>query len=453
MNSEKSSSTLGQAGQEPAARPAGQKRTNFRWWLAFFAMLMTFMSYIDRINLAVTTPAIIKELHFTKVQIGTFQTVFFLCYALFQIPSGTLTEFFGHRRIVPLALTWWSVFTSLTAFCRGFSTWIVVRGLFGIGEAPIYPGLNAAFSYWFPRRERGRAVGMMVMGAKFGPAVGIPTATLIMLHWGWRSVFVVFGVIGVLIALAYYLLLRTHPGESRFVNQAELEYIADGQKEIPTATKIMPPWKDLLHSSQVWAVGAQFATADYIQYVFIAWLPVYLLEAHHFSLKQMGFAAALPELSFAFGTIACGIASDYLIGKGLAGAKSRAWFAGSGLFFCGVGLALTALADNKWLTVLGLSFSLMSLGLTMNSAWTTCTDLAGMFSGTVSGWMNFWGNIIGGIAPMLTAWIATHYGWQAAIFATASTGLIGAICWLFVKPHKPLQYQSLAVKQAAASRA
>jgi ACS family glucarate transporter-like MFS transporter len=107
-----------------------------------------------------------------------------------------LTEFFGHRRIVPLALTWWSVFTSLTAACRSFSTWIVVRALFGIGESPIYPGLNAAFTYWFPGRERGRAVGMMVMGAKFGPAVGIPAATLIMLHWGWRAVFVVFGAGG-----------------------------------------------------------------------------------------------------------------------------------------------------------------------------------------------------------------------------------------------------------------
>lgn len=251
MSSEESASSLQLQSVAAKTGKTGQKRTNFRWSLAIFAMLMTFMSYIDRINLAVTTPAIMKELHFTKVQIGTFQTVFFICYALFQIPSGTLTEFFGHRRIVPLALTWWSVFTSLTAVCRGFSTWIVVRALFGMGEAPIYPGLNAAFSYWFPRRERGRAVGMLVMGAKFGPAVGIPAATLIMLRWGWRSVFVTFGALGVVIALAYYLLLRTHPSESRFVNEAELEYIADGQAEIPVATKTMPPWKDMLRSGQV----------------------------------------------------------------------------------------------------------------------------------------------------------------------------------------------------------
>jgi len=447
MSSEKSSPSHEAPVTDLAIKPMRQKRSNFRWSLAVFAMLMTFMAYADRINLAVTTPEIIKELHFTKIQIGTLQTIFFLCYALCQIPAGTVTEFFGHRRIIPLALAWWSVFTSLTAFCRDYSTWIVVRGLFGVGEAPIYPGLNTAFSQWFPRRERGRAVGMMVMGAKFGPALAIPAATLIMLEWGWRSVFVIFGAVGVFIALAYYLLLRTHPRESRFVNEAELEYIADGQAEIPSATKVMPPWKDLLRSSQVWAVGAQFTAADYIQYVFIAWLPVYLLEAHNFTLKQMGFAAALPELGFAFGTIACGVISDYLIGHGLADAKSRAWFAGLGLFFCGVGLALTALSTGQWMTVLGLTLSLMSLGFTMNSAWTTCTDLAGKFAGTVSGWMNFWGNIVGGAAPMITAWIATNYGWQAAIFTTASTGLVGAACWLFVKPHKPLQYRSLETKR------
>ncbi len=438
--------------QEEKTGPVKQKRTNFRWSLAIFAMMMTFMAYIDRINLAVTTPAIIQELHFTKVEIGTFQTVFFICYALFQIPSGTMTEFFGHRRIVPLALTWWSVFTSLTAFCSSFTSWIVVRAMFGIGESPIYPGLNGAIAKWFPRIERGKAVGLMLMGAKFGPALGIPAATLIMIEWGWRAVFIIFGAVGIVIAIGYYILIRNHPDESKYVNAAELKHIKDGQTGTEVGSKIMPPWKDLLRSKQVWAVGAQFAMADYIQYVFIAWLPVYLLEAHHFTLKAMGFAAALPELGFAFGAIACGVISDHLIKKKLTsfGSKSRAWFGGGGLFFCGVGLFLTAIADDKWVTVLGLTMSLMSLGFTMNAAWTSCTEMAGKFAGTVSGWMNFWGNLIGGAAPMITAWIATQYGWQAAIFATASTGIIGGICWIFVRPDKPLQYPSLETRKQKA---
>ena len=124
-----------------------------------------------------------------------------------------------------------------------------------------------------------------------------------------------------MIALIYYLMLRTYPRESRFVNEAELQHIADGQVATDT-TKLMPPWKDLFRSSQFWAVGGQFAMVDYIQYVFIAWLPVYLLEAHHFSLKQMGFAAAMPELGFALGNLLCGVISDRLIGQEDCGIQS-----------------------------------------------------------------------------------------------------------------------------------
>ena len=235
---------------------------------------------------------------------------------------------------------------------------------------------------------------MMVMGSKFGPVVGIPAATMIMLYWGWRMVFYVFGGVGIFIAIAYYLLMRTHPRESRFVNEAELVHIADGQTAVPVATKVMPPWKELLRSGQLWAVGAQFAMVDYIQYVFIAWLPLYLLEAHHFSLKQMGIWAALPELGSAAGLIVGGVVGDYLVGKGLA-ARSRAWFGALGLVFCSLGLALTALSSQKWIVLLGLTFALLSLGVTINFSWTSCMDLGGKFSGTVAGWMNTWGNLVG----------------------------------------------------------
>ena len=438
------------AEKEISAAAAPGKKTNFRWILAVFAFLMTLVAYLDRVNLAVATPAIMKEFHFTKVQIGMLQSVFFFFYALFQVPSGTLTEFFGHRKIVSLSLAWWSLFTCLTATCRSFPAWIVVRGLFGIGEAPVYPGLSAAFADWFPKRERGKAVSFMVAGAKFGPVLGIPLATLITVHWGWRAAFVSFGAAGLVLAAAYYLLLTAYPHESRFVNQAELAHIADGQRIASAAKKVMPPWNDFFHSGQFWAIGAQFTTAVYINYVFLAWLPVYLLEAHHFSIKQMGFAAALPELAFALGNIFCGVLSDHLIGKGMIGAKSRAWFGGIGLLLCCVGLYGTAMADSKWMTILCLSFALASLGSTMNASWTICSDVAGNFAGTVSGWMNFCGNLVGAAAPLITGWVVTRYGWQAAIVCTAAAGILGAVIWIFVKPDQPLKHRYSESASAAA---
>ncbi|MGA2960664.1 MAG: MFS transporter [Candidatus Korobacteraceae bacterium] len=425
---------------EAAPSVPSVKRTNYRWMLAVFAMLMIFMNYVDRVNLAVAAPSIMKELHFTKVQLGFFQTVFFLSYALFQIPSGTLVEFFGHRRVVPISLVWWSLFTSMTATCRSFGTWVVVRALFGIGESPAYPGLNSAIFHWFPKRERGRAVGIMLLGSKIGPVCGIPAATMLMIHFGWRSVFWIFGGIGFFIAIAYYLMIRTYPHESRFVNQAELEHIADGRPlAAPADKKTLAPWSQFLRSVQFWCIGGQLGTANFVQYVFIAWLPVYLLEAHHFSLKAMGFAAAIPEFAFAVGVIICGLATDYVIGRKLADSKARAWFGGIGQLFCCFGLYLTAMSDGKAPTIFWLSVALASLGFSMNSTWTSASDLGGKFSGSVSAWTNFMGNLIGGMAPMVVAWVATGYGWKAAIMVTAVAGLVGATCWAFVRPHRPLK--------------
>ena len=416
------------------------KRTNYRWVLAFFAMLMIFMNYIDRVNIAVAAPSIMKELHFTKVQLGFLQTVFFLAYALSQIPSSTLIEYFGHRKVVPISLAWWSAFTSLTALCHTFGSWVVVRALFGIGEAPAYPGLTSAFYNWFPKSDRGRAVGIMLLGSKLAPVFGIPAATLLMIHFGWRSIFWVFGAIGLLIALAYYLLLTTYPHESRFVNQAELEHIADGKPLVaPNQKKPLAPWGQFLRSPQFWCIGVQLGMANFVSYVFIAWLPVYLLEAHHFSLKAMGFAAAIPELAFALGNISSGLFSDYLIGHKIATSRARAWLGGSGHLFCCFGLYLTAISDTKVTTIFWLSVALAFLGFAMNASWTSASELGGIYSGSVSAGMNFLANLLGGMAPIIVAWVATGWGWKAAILVTALSGIIGATCWIFVRPDRPLK--------------
>jgi ACS family glucarate transporter-like MFS transporter len=420
-----------------------QKRTNYRWVLAILAMLMTFMSYMDRVNLSVATPQIMQELHFTKMDIGWIQTVFFLCYALFQIPSGTITEWLGHRKVLPFALAWWSIFTALSSGCQQLWTWLVVRGLFGMGEAPIFPGINAAFANWFPKTERGKAVGFMLMGSHSGPIIGLPLSVLIMVNWGWKSIFIIFGLLGLVVALGYYVLIRTYPHESPFVNAAEAQYIEAGRGFITDEKKIMPPWKDFFSSSQFWAIGAQLGMANYISYVFVTWLPLYLIEARHFSLKEMGFAAALPSLGMVVGNWTCGIISDYLVQRGVERSKIRTSFACLGLLLCCGGLYLTATAADKWLTVMWLSFALACLGCTMNSAWTSCTDLGGRFSGTVSGWMNFCGNFVGATAPPITAWVVTNYGWDSAILATSIAGIIGAIIWLFVKPGVPLRHRHL----------
>ncbi len=416
-----------------------QKRSNYRWMMLFFALLMMFMSFMDRVNLSIATPSIIKEFHFSMVQIGMLSTAFYIPFALFQIPSGMAAERWGHRLVVTLAVVWWSVFTALTTMCTKFSSWFFVRAMFGFGESPICPGLNYAFSRWFPRQERGTASIGIVSGSCFGQIVGLPLSVIIMVHWGWRAIFIIFGAAGIICAIAYYVLLRTHPSESSFVNAAELKYIVDGQDSSGTK-RGSAPWSSLLKSSQFWAIAAPAIATNFTNMVFIAWLPLYLLEARHFSLKTMGYAAALVFAGPAIGGVVGGVIADTVVRKGWGSARVRAYLGCLALLLCTGGLYLTATVTDRWATVWCLSFSLMCMGISFNSQWASAQDIGGRFAGTVSGWMQGWGQGIGGcVGPVLIAWIATHYSWRAGILLTAMICVFGATGWLFVKPDVPLK--------------
>lgn len=413
------------------------KATQFRWFLAVLMFLISFISYMDRVNLSVAAPVIMQEFGFDKVQLGLLQTAFFIGYALMQIPGGIASELFGHRLVITIAASFWSVFTALTAACNSFTMFACVRGLFGVGEGPLAPTFGRFVYKWFSPNEKARGAAFLLGGVFFGPVVGPSVTVMLMLAFGWRSVFVIFGAIGLVLAAAWYYFATESPRNSKYVNAAEADLIEEGMEPVQ-AKKEMAPWRDFMTSAQFWAVGIQFFITDYIMYVFLAWLPLYLMEAQNFSLKSMGIAASFPWAALCAVTFATGYMSDKLIAKGVSKHRVRTWSGVVGLAICCVALYLGAIAKTPFMNVLWLTISLGSLGLTFNAGWAACIDLSGKFSGSVSGWMNFWGNLGGVAAPTLTAWIATTYGWQAAIVTTAAFAVVGMFAWLFVKPELPL---------------
>ena len=125
------------------------KMSNFRWKVAWLIFIVSFVSYMDRVNLSVATPVIMKEYGFDKIDMGLIQSFFFAGYALMQVPGGMMAEKFGHRITGSLAVIWWSVFTALTAVAKGKFSFAAVRFLFGMGEGPIYPAFAIAIFRWF----------------------------------------------------------------------------------------------------------------------------------------------------------------------------------------------------------------------------------------------------------------------------------------------------------------
>ena len=414
------------------------KASQFRWFLAALMFLISFISYMDRVNLSVATPEIMKEFNFSKMDMGLLQTAFFVAYSLMQIPGGIMSELFGHRIVVTTAVTFWSIFTSLTAACNSLFMFIAIRSLFGIGEGPLAPSFGRFVYRWFNKNEKARGTSFLLGGIFFGPVVGPAATVALMLCFGWRSVFVIFGAAGIILAAAWYYFATESPRDSKFVNEAEIAYIEGNNTEAAQPKKELAPWRSFLISSQFWAIGIQFFITDYIMYVFLAWLPLYLMEAQNFSLQKMGIAASFPWAALCIVTFATGYVSDKLIAKGASKHKVRTLSGIVGLTICCITLYLGAIATTPIMNILWLTFSLGSLGLTFNAAWAACIDLGGKFSGSVSGWMNFWGNLGGVAAPTLTAWVATHYGWQSAIIMTSAFAILGMVSWFFVKPERPL---------------
>lgn len=417
-----------------------QATTNFRWKLAGLMFFISFISYMDRVNLSVATPTIMQELGFSKMDMGFIQTAFFVGYALMQIPGGIMSEFWGHRRVLAIAATWWSVFTALTGACGNFTSFVVARSMFGVGEGPMAPAFGRFIYRWFNSNEKGRASSFMLSGVFFGPVVGPTLTVALMMAFGWRSVFIIFGSVGLILAGLWYYFAKDMPQESKFANAAEVNYIEEGLN-IHSDKKELAPWRAFLGSSQFWAIGIQYFITDYIMYVFLAWLPLYLMEAQNFSLQKMGIAASFPWAALCIVTATGGYVSDKLVAAGVSRHKSRTLFGIAGLIVCCITLYLGAVATIPWMNVLWLTISLGSLGFTFNASWAACLDIGGKFAGSITGWMNFWGNLGGIAAPIATAWIATNYGWEAAILATAASAVVGIIAWLAVKPDVPLVLQ------------
>lgn len=421
------------------SRLDGEKRTNFRWKIAFLIFLISFVAYMDRVNLSVATPVIMQEFGFTKIDMGFIQTCFFVGYALMQVPGGMLAERFGLRKTGSGAILWWSIFTVLTACAKGKISFAAIRLAFGLGEGPVFPSLGAATFNWFNQREKGKASSSILLGTFFGPVVGPMATVALIAAMGWHWVFIIFGLIGVILAWIWHRYACDNPKDSPYVNEAEARYINEGRSE-DSMKKEVAPWRTFLRSSQFWAVGIQFMVVDYIMYVFLAWLPLYLTEVHNLSLKSMGVWASFPWIALMAMVFVAGYVSDHLAnGKNAERQYTmRTITAMAGVAITSLGLYIAANTPSAEMNIFWMSVSLGALGFSMSASWSTVISLGGKYTGSVSGWMNLWGNIGGVLAPIVTAALVTSYGWNQAFIITSLFGIIAIVAWLFVKPGKQL---------------
>ena len=267
------------------------------------------ITYMDRVNLAAAIPVIQKDLGFSMVTIGWIFASFRWGYAFFQIPGGWLGDRIGGRKALSLVVVWWSAFTSLTAFAWNAPSMGLFRFFFGVGEAGAFPIATRSLSGWMLPSERGFAQGLTHAASRLGAALTPALVVLIMLRFGWRVPFLLFGFMGLAWAVVWFWYYRDTPAQHHFINSDERSRIENSIGVRSAGSKTVP-WRRILGSRSLWMLSLMYFCYGYAIDIYLDWFPKYLNEHRGFNLKQMGIYASLPLLAGAAGDITGGTVSD-----------------------------------------------------------------------------------------------------------------------------------------------
>jgi MFS family permease len=381
---------------------------NYRWWVVFLLWTGCITNAMDRGSLGVAAPYIMKDLGLNPALMGVVLSSFFWTYTAMNIPAGLLADKLGAK----IALGWsafiWSFLTSLTGTATNYIQLIAFRLGVGAGEAGIQPINVKVVKNNFTTEERGTAVGMYNSGMRVGLAVVPVLMAFLMSAWNWRVAFYVTGFISLLwVALWYFTFKSDKPEQMK-----------------PGAVANKVPWRKLLkHRTIVGIVISKFFQ-DYMYYLFITWLPSYLVMERGFTIIKMGWYASMPWI-FTFCALPfVGILSDVLIKRGMTVTKSR-----KGMIIGGHAVAslvvFAVYTDNAlvamWLMTIAVVFESASSTIML----VTCAEIAPPdASGAVAGIMNTAAGLAGIVAPIITGILVKLTGSFQQAFALASVFII-----------------------------
>jgi sugar phosphate permease len=398
--------------------------------------LMYFITYLDRVSISNAAPLISREFGFSKATMGVIFSAFVWAYAFFQVPGGWLGDRFGPRKVLTVIMVYRTLIAALTTRAMGLSSFWAVRFMLGVGEAGAFPTATRAMQMWFPRQERGLVQGISHAASRFGAAVGPPLAVALMIHYGWRVVFYVIGIISALWALLFVLLYRNTPEEHPGVSPGELGVlrgIDENGAVKQSAVKKRPtvPWKILLRHPNMWALMCGYFTYLYCLWIFLSWLPSYLVSYRGFTLLKMGSFASMPLAAGVLGDAVGGWLTDFLLIKTGNVKFARRSVAIMGMLGCGTCILPAAFTANPYTAVYCLTGAMFFLETIIGPSWAVPMDIGGEYSGTVSGMMNMGGQIGGALSPTIFGILVSRGSWIAPFVVAACLLFLGAAIWAF----------------------
>lgn len=418
--------------ESPPTSPA----THARFKVVAFCVALAMVTYLDRACISTLAKEIRASLSLSEGQMGVVFSAFALAYAAFEIPTAWWADRAGTRSVLTRIVVWWSSFTIATAAAFNYLSLVVIRFLFGAGEAGAWPSAARTFSRWIPRSERGKVQGIFFAGAHLAGGITPFLVILLLQYLHWRTIFVLFGALGFVWAAAWWLWFRDDPEKHPAVNPAELAWITAGREPDASHHGGLEYWKRLATHRNIWALCLMYFANSYAFYFCITWLPTYLEVKHGVAAASLGLLAGLPLLLSVLGDLFGGVATDWAVGA-FGPRIGRCLLGGAAYLLAAVAMLLAAVAPSGTTAAIGIAVAVAASMFTLAAAWGTCLDIGGNHAGVVSAAMNTSGQVGSVLCPIVVIWLKDLTGdWNSALVLIAGLFLVGAVGWALIDPRR-----------------
>lgn len=440
------------------ASPSILRPTSARYGVLAFACSLSLITYLDRICISRARPDVKGALGLDDTQIGWVFGAFSLGYMLFEVPGGWMGDAWGSRRVLTRIVVCWSIFTALTGLVwrwevggvvLGFYALVLIRFLFGAGEAGAYPNLTRVTADWFPLRHRANALSAIWWAARLGGAFAPLVLGRLSVLLGWRSAFLILGALGVVWGWLFWRWFRDRPEQHPSCNDAERRLIEAGSPPREGHGHPTPGWADL-RPALLTAIAACWASFWVCMgwYFYPTWQPKYLEEVQGMAPTgvPLELLTGLPFLCGSFGSLGSGPLSEWLVrrfgrrwGRSLLGVGG---FTGAGLCVLATGFVP---GGSAWLAVTLLCLAFLINDLAIPVMWATCADVGGRFAGSLSGAMNMVGAAAAVLCPVLLPyadkWLMSLFDdaglrWRVIFAGLAVSWFLAAAAWPFIDASK-----------------
>ena len=370
------------------------------------------LNYIDRGAIGIAAPIMTRELRLSPEAYGLVFSAFFWVYAPVQLFSGWLCDRFSVYKLMAAGILLWAGSTLLTGVVGGFASLMVLRVMLGIGESISFPGSTKIIARHVPAERRGIANAMVAAGIALGPAIGTLAGGLMLASWGWRTMFIVFGLV---------TLLWLAPWRSA-VGALTADELAESGQAVPL--------RALIGRWSLWSMAIVHCLGNYCFYFLLAWLPSFLVKSRGFSITEMTLLATIGYAVQAVCALSYGRFSDWWTSSGRSEAACRRWMmvasqAAAAIAILGLSFAHGAVQIALLLCLAGAASAALSMNLYAIAQMFTGPRAAG----TWMGFQNALGNSSGIFGPILTGFIVQRAGYDAAFVVTAAIAAVGSIWW------------------------